>query len=471
MAMNILCTSSQLSLDALNLVQALAQGKQDQQGASLSSASIDVALKETASASSVSAKHPPAALIKGTRFSLPKNEFNALGEKKLSIHTPSNPGNVATLNMLGMQPDFNEMENESLFTVDQTVASTKSKAGTNMKGSKAMSANDTKLVWDRDSSVLPKHLAAPDEALNSVTTASSVGTQSLIANESIPDALPSAEVSNVTVLLELGSITTLDPVESLGKSIGLLTSSNSKNLDFSVSNLVSPGLEPSGELNGKDNDPPGVSPNPVTIQAESGQQAETATEMPNAGKKKQMSDKKTVEVNWESIDRIRLFDDQYSTQNPTEQGTEDNHNLPTMQAQHVVLATSSNQGERPDTRLTHFTHSTAPLAGGANMLSSQVHPSTVLRHSTFSSKASLKNTALKLTKFESWPNEVALTYTLCMASISIFGRTSLIQKTALEGSGSLKQSDDAESRGKNYGLLDLAEFKKTAGNGKYDGIM
>ncbi len=81
--------------------------------------------------------------------------------------------------------------------------------------------------------------------MDSATLANSVGTQSLIENEFIPYPLPSMATSNVT-MLDMGSITTLG--ESMGKSVGLLTSSNSKNLDFSISNLVSPCLGPSGDL-------------------------------------------------------------------------------------------------------------------------------------------------------------------------------------------------------------------------------
>ncbi len=463
--MNILCTTSQLNVDALNLVQALAKGKDNQpkkDSPQTTSEEFVTGIPAHEEPSSVSTKQPSPTTVKGTRFILPTK--NDLGESKSPAPSPSKVNNVATLNVLGMQPDFNEAENESLFTIDQTVVSSETKEGMNiskLKGTKAESADDIKLMQGRVPDLvhgtLPKYLLESDykTTLNSATM-SSVATQSLIANESIPDALPSADASNVTVNLDLGSITTLDPVESLGKSIGLLTSSNSKNLDFSVSNLVSPGLVPSGELNSKD-DLVTSQPSPEYPVA-SEEQAVQQTDLPTSMNKKHATEKKIVEVNWESIDRVRLFDDQYSTQNPTERTTEDDHTVP-VEPQHVkeVVATSSEQEARPDTRLTHLTHSTAPLTGGANMLGSQVYPSTVIRHSTFSSEASAKNQTQNVTTdFESWPSEVALTYTFCMASIGIFGSTSLIQRAALEGT--------TKSRGKNYGLLDLAEYKATQGS-------
>ena len=466
--MSILCTTSQLNQDALNLVQALAKGKLSQpERRKVFSQNTSKQEVSEHKESGVASKTP----VKGTRFTLPtKKGLNALGDSNAPVPSPSN---VATLNVLGMQPDFSEVDNRSLFTVDQTVVSSDVKGGSMpvgmLRGTKTASADDIKRLHNKYGnsipSALPKHIIMEGEcngAMNATST-SSVGTQSLIANESIPDALPSADVSNITVMLELGSITT---VESLGKSIGL-TSNNSKNLDISVSNLVSPGLIPNRVINSKDDlitsESLGLSQsNKPHNEAESGQEASRYTTVNT----KHTTDKKAVEVNWESLDRVRLFDHQYSsTQNPIEHTPEDEHTLP-IQPQHVrvVVATAQDQEERPDSRITHFTHSTAPLAGGANMLGSQVHPSTVLRHSTFSSEVSTKDQTHG--GFETWPSEVALTYTLYMASVSIFGRTSSIQKTALQGSS----SNSTKIGIKNYGLLDLAEYKSEEAvkeDGKY----
>lgn len=310
--------------------------------------------------------------------------------------------------------------------------------------------------------------------------ASSVGTQSLIANEFIPDALPSTEVSNAT-MLDLGSIAT---VESLG--IGLFASSTSKNLDFSIYNLISPGLFPSGELTSREDlvasssSGPGPSPSPHSRPAEGQNQASSpAPAMATNGRGKERAGKrgakKAAEVNWESIDRVRLFDDEYSTHRPAKlvghAAADDGHGntlhvLP--QEVQVVEIFEPTAGNRSESRCTHYTHSTAPLAGGANMLGSQVHPSTVLRQSVISSEPSLNSsvTFRKFSKLEFWPSEVALTYTFCMASIAMYGRTSLIRKTALEGPGKAGQEAGWTARAgkggrsglRNYGLLELARF-------------
>ncbi len=181
--------------------------------------------------------------------------------------------------------------------------------------------------------------------------------------------------------------------------------------------------------------------------------------------------KKAVEVNWESMDRVRLFHDNYSIQD----AAATHHTVDNPQHVHppIIAATTATPHEAPsraDTRCTHYTHSTAPLAEGANMLGSQVQPSTVFRQSMLSGESSSPTQACnRMAGFECWPGEVALTYTLCMASVCIYGKTSLICKTALEGLG--KDSACASfacAKGKekrvvrNYGLLGLARFETGA---------
>lgn len=104
-------------------------------------------------------------------------------------------------------------------------------------------------------------------------------------------------------------------------------------------------------------------------------------------------------------------------------------------------------------------------------MSSQVHPSTLIRHNFLSSESSVGKSDTIVppqpTGFESWPIEVALTYALCLGSVCIHGRSSLIQRVALEGrvrvvekgKGPASRSvSGAGKKRKNYGLLELTEL-------------
>ena len=381
----------------------------------------------------------------------------------------STANKVATLNVLGMQPDFNVVDTESIYTADQTVASYQTvRESKHQRLMKAASADDVKFVHNRFPRLLhtvqPRHLEASDyrTVLNSTMTASSVGTQSLIANESIPDALPSAEFSNIDTLLDLGSITTLDPVESLGKSMGLFNSNHSKNLNISISNLVSPGLEPSGvDLTSRDDLVPTTIPEGSVEDSSTGSseivRPLSVTAVTVSGIEGKGAADKKVKVGSEGTGGDLLIADGRSAIKPADKSP--------MQPQHVKLVIAPNS--QPESRCTHYTHSTAPLFEGANMLGSQVHPSTVLRHSMLSSETmppSSSGAAKRLPQFEHWPGEVALTYAMSMASIVIYGKTSLIQQTALEGPREEGLIGFAGGKGesgvvvRNFGLLALAEF-------------
>ena len=109
-----------------------------------------------------------------------------------------------------------------------------------------------------------------------------------------------------------------------------------------------------------------------------------------------------------------------------------------------------------DSRCTHYTHSTAPLSGGMVVMGSQVPPSTVYRQSLLSSYHTIgtDRTALSssvtsnnIHRFDTWPIEASVAYTTSMASIIIYGRSSHIQKLALEGAS-------ADS----YGLKQLSSY-------------
>jgi len=111
-------------------------------------------------------------------------------------------------------------------------------------------------------------------------------------------------------------------------------------------------------------------------------------------------------------------------------------------------------GQNVETQCTHYTHSSATLSGGAGVPGSPIAPSTVYRHSVYSVPRTIDTeneesaVLCSTSRFESWPNEVALAYTLNMGCVAIYGKTSLIQSTALEGMNSSAR----------YGLKHLAVF-------------
>lgn len=122
--------------------------------------------------------------------------------------------------------------------------------------------------------------------------------------------------------------------------------------------------------------------------------------------------------------------------------------------------------QRPDSRCTHYTHSTAPLDGGAVILGSQAPLSTVYGiHSVASIPSTIKSVMEDPTldappkDLESWPWELAYVYVQCMASLVTFGDTSVIQKFALDGFtfDAPRYSDG----GKGYGLQQLVSLEKS----------
>lgn len=120
-------------------------------------------------------------------------------------------------------------------------------------------------------------------------------------------------------------------------------------------------------------------------------------------------------------------------------------------------------GRNVETRCTHYTHSSSALSGGAGVPGSHIAPSTVYRHSVYSpltidvenEESGGLSSRVSHATFENWPSEVALAYTLNMSDVVIYGRTSQIQSTALEGMSS------GEKGVGGLGLKQLAGFSHT----------
>ena len=429
--MNILCTASECTLDVLHLVQSLASGSvrryyldEDRAGTShsqqTSNSTRECLTKHSASLtpSENRGKDTAHQFKKGTRFTLP-----ATVDSKVQTSHVRTKKSLKTLNVLGMQPDFSESLAGSL---GQTLTHSGTGENDTITGSPSKQSEEDMQGYQQEQS------NCSDALLQSVRT------QSLIENESIPETPPSQYSSNTTVL-GLDSSATLEATVSMSKSAGLLASSNSysKNLDLSISNVLSTAI---------------LSSNPS----------------PAIGEEPDSSASSLIPIQRKLVSPVSGLLVEYAQ--PTKHASEE---LPTL---HEV---ASSQTSHQDTRIqdalpskgyesqyTHYTHSSAPLSGGAGVPGSQAPPSTIYRRSTISTPATelhnIHSTTVlgNTSRFENWPNEVALVYTINMASIVIFGKNSLIQKVALEGfeEERLSEKDRGEAPHHKYGLMQLVEF-------------
>ena len=450
--MNILCTASETTIDVLQLVQSLASGSAKQhyldksqkppvnQPSSSTKYSRECLIKHSAVVTPTDTKQEFAVeLKKGTRFTLPssaKKRFLPDGKRRsrqiYNEKPESNKKSVKTLNILGMQPNFSE---SLMGSIGQTMTHTgaidsDASANTQCKGDDPANQQNQFNKWSSTNLLLQ-----------------SVRTQSLIENESIPETLPSQYSSNTTVL-DLGSSTTLEAATPHSKSNGLLACSIgfSKNMNSSLLNVHSNAI---------------VSSNPSEDIAALGEEHDTSVSS-------------LIPVQRILISPLSglLADYGQSTKH-------DNEELPTLH-ENAFLESSqpnaqsksthqvtSNQYQGIVSQCSHYTHSTVHLSGDAGVPGSQVYPSTIYRRSTHSTELPNINSTIALrnsSKFENWPNEVALVYTLNMASVVMFGRSSLIQRVALEGPEHKSVKKKLLSPVEKYGLIQLIDFNPRSGS-------
>ena len=112
------------------------------------------------------------------------------------------------------------------------------------------------------------------------------------------------------------------------------------------------------------------------------------------------------------------------------------------------------KSRKAESRCTHYTHSVAALSGWeGGGRGSQLPPSTVYLPSFVSLPPVLdEGGEFKFnSRFELWPSEVCVAYTMNMSSIAIYGRTSGIQEAALNGWRGQEMSK--------HGLTQLAGFQ------------
>lgn len=459
LAINILCLGSQLSLPVLLFLHSLANGTtalclhpspssthhhqhhsphQIHAPLSLGSGSHSASLyRETPTITSQnsegttgktsSKKHHFGSLStkKGTRFKLPELELDTLSFRDdhptgSEITTSSKcRAQVDTLNVLGIQPGFREPYPESVFTEAHTYAENDGE-----------SSDHVHVHLHANAPLVAKSLHSGQGrsgTTNSTRTADDLesnATQGLIGTKSVPRAVNSSHESSQSQQLseieEMGSQSTLcdmSPSHSfMITSSPWLKSSTSKNLDLStddhgesVFEAVSAGLQGSNAV-------------PILKIEEVGSLAETWRSGTVLGT--------PIEEKLEALESPL-------GQSLNQVGPLGNSSLL------PGLGFSGGVTRNVETRCTHYTHSSSALSSGARVPGSHVPPSTVYQHSMYSPLTidveneesgglSTRETVSHAT-FESWPSEIALAYTLNMGDVVIYGRTSQIQSTALEG--------------------------------------
>ena len=420
LAMNILCSAAETTLDTLHLVQSLASGSvrmynlsKDRETSGTRQTPILTRESLTKRITSLTytecgGRENAIQFRKGTRFTLPTSTDSEGSTRQASGGTTKK--SLKTLNVLGMQPDFSESLAESM-------------------GNTLIHSNND--IITASASKPREEDGQHKQSYYSDTQSPSVKTQSLLENESIPE-MPLSQYSSNTIVMDPGSSATLGATGSMSKSAGLLVNSNSyrKNLDSSLSNLS------------------------MDIPTDEEEPNNSTSSFKSVPRKFASSGfgHYSLPIKHCSEELSTLHEVGSSLTSHQEPQTKDNE------------VTVSYQGL--ESQCTHFTHSSAPLSGGAGVPGSQVPPSTIYRRSTISTPATelhnlCSTTALGNTsRFENWPNEVVLTYTINMASIVIFGRSSLIQKVALEGfeEDSLSVTDPFREPQQKYGLMQLVEF-------------
>ena len=424
LAMNILCADSETNMNVLNLVHCLANGSgklhyvseeaqvADWDEVHVESPPLPADPKEQQSLPRIETTlelpdDTAAMKKKDTRFQLP------VSEKGSTLYSRKESERVNTLNILGMQPEFKEPYPESPATIVEEVQDVGLHLGPQFQA---------RLRMERTS-------GSPD----------SIGTQSLIEDESIPDILPSESSTNSSVNLD--SSTSLDGLSNSKSDGGILAESLNVKPEASVSNQRSNVNVQSGSDHPKEK----------RVSLDDAISLLETRMSPVAGTPIEEKLEALESPLGEAIDRIGLLDDRFQYVQPPH----------AHQVRHVGISRRSVVVSlRPrsiETRCTHYTHSSGALSGGAGVPGSHVPPSTVYRHSLYSIPMTIdienENSSVfgHASRFENWPSEVAMSYTLNMASIVVYGRTSGIQKSALEG---VRRGGGEEL----YGLMQLSEF-------------
>ena len=429
----MLCDAAKINKDILLLVQSLAAGtiKNFQEGGSP---------KKSTKISSSDSRQPS---LSNYRDELDEENntisINMDSGSELFPNKTQDAKNVTTLNILGVQPTFMEVETESEYTTY-----TAEDEGEDENEEEGSSTRRT-----------------PGLSHTSVTT------QALIDAESIPDTPMS---TRSTEYASIPYLSTLDSFELSELKITSTTDGNQSGaLDsqhVSVAKGSSGVLEEMEEESGWNET--GLSGSedlwPKKERKSSLQKKVTLVSLPitpevsmsplSDSGESALSSSSESRLHKSTIDRVGLLDDRFELIGVLKRRTNDNG------PKSVTLALPA--PHRPDSRCTHYTHSTAPFSWvGGRVLGSQAPPSTVYQQSILSLSQSIgsdevlsaSGDTVEVHCFNTWPIEIQLSYVLNMADIVVSGYDSDVQRTALVGT-----EDDATTR--QYSLVHLSGYEK-----------
>ena len=463
LAIQILCTAAQLSFNVLQFLQSLASGTlsipasasghlpqrltrtpsllDDLQSASLLKVAASPSLGSEEEREDLSAPYGK----KGTRFLLPPSERDSSIVNRASTLQAASKhmAQVDTLNILGIQPSFREPYPESVVSVDQTVVS-----------EKASSEHDHYLLAALPPGAGYSHgRQGARGGHNENSELESVATQSLVDSESVPNAVWSSGPNSHSQVEPL-SRASCEIVPSRA-TLGEFTPSPSESILFTSD--VSQALRFTGDAEKRRNKEATIRSRTLRIHSEnilavdeSLSLRESLRETLHSAANTTTMEEKLAELDSplsEVLDRVNLLDNhsQLHSMQPIAHPTG-------AAGRNVTLSLFPRNIE---TRCTHYTHSSGALSDGAGVPGSHIAPSTVYRHSVYSAANTIsleskeENTTFSsVSRFENWPSEVALAYTLNMGCVVIYGRTSRIQSVALEGMNTPAC----------YGLKQLATF-------------
>lgn len=384
---------------------------------------------------------------KGTRFKLPGSELDTLSfsddHPTGSVSSKCRP-QVDTLNVLGIQPGFREPYPESVYTDGQTIAYAENDDESSDHHYHRLHIHaDVPLVTESHSA---RHTVNELESNVAQSLGDITATIPVIVNSS-HESLKSREMEEMN---SQSTLCDLSPPQSIMiTSSPWLKSSTSKNLDLSTDDHGESVFDGVRRISGMDsNAVPGGKNESLPGTWKSGTVLGTPIEEKLEALQSPLG---------ESINQLELLGKQHQSRG---------YNVPPpglgASGGNVTLSVF---GRNVETRCTHYTHSSSALSGGAGVPGSHIAPSTVYRHSVYSpltidveneesGELSSRETVSHAT-FGNWPSEVALAYTLNMSDVVIYGRTSQIQSTALEGMSSGEKGVGA------LGLKQLAGFSHT----------
>lgn len=396
LAIEILCEAAKSNEVVLHLVQSLAAGN--------SSTCISTARQSTDSSNLSSTKAPSL-----SRYKSIDEEYSINGGSVAMIDSSDNEmfqdgkplesNKVTTLNVLGMQPTFLDPEIGSQYTSYTAIEEEE------LDEEYTDGSSNTRL---QDAEVSASGL--------------SVDTQALLDMESIPDTpLTTQSTTDNASIPNLSAINSdLSELKEYSTNVSLAKDSSGL-VDIITEEDTDTDKEPEKKKGrGKK----------VTLVS----LPHTPVSPPVSDSEMSSSD---VHRDTSLLHRIRLLDDRFEV-------------VGVLKNQHAVheggpkSVTLKITSPRPDSRCTHYTHSTAPFSWiGGGVLGSHVPPSTVYQHSILSlsqtigsdeeDTASIISEKINFHCFKTWPIEIQLSYTLNMGNLVVSGSNSNIQRMALLG--------------------------------------